>query len=72
MPRMNILNTVDREAFESPPVFNSVQRKILFRIWYLCWNLTDRRRSCQRGTRSNPVPTTPPHPQIKTARSSHP
>jgi hypothetical protein len=27
MPRMNILNTVEREAFDSPPVFNSVQRK---------------------------------------------
>ena len=24
MPRMNILNAVEREAFESPPVFNSV------------------------------------------------
>jgi hypothetical protein len=30
MPRMNILNTVEREAFESPPVFNSVQRKHYF------------------------------------------
>src|SRR5260221_7623965 len=30
MPRMNILNTVEREAFESPPVFNSVQRKQYF------------------------------------------
>jgi hypothetical protein len=29
MPRMN-LNTVEREAFESPPVFNSVQRKQYF------------------------------------------
>ena len=27
---MNILNTVEREAFESPPVFNSVQRKQYF------------------------------------------
>ena len=30
MPRMNILNTVEREAFDSPPVFNSVQRKRYF------------------------------------------
>jgi hypothetical protein len=30
MPPMNILNTVEREAFESPPVFNSVQRKQYF------------------------------------------
>lgn len=30
MPRMNILNSVEREAFESPPVFNSVQRKQYF------------------------------------------
>ena len=27
MPRMNILNAVEREAFDSPPVFNSFQRK---------------------------------------------
>jgi TnpA family transposase len=27
MPRMNVLNTVEREAFDSPPVFNSYQRK---------------------------------------------
>ena len=25
MPRMNILNTVEREAFNSPPVFSSLQ-----------------------------------------------
>jgi hypothetical protein len=30
MPRMNILNMVEREAFESPPVLNSVQRKQYF------------------------------------------
>ena len=30
MPRMNILNTVEREAFDSPPAFNSVQRKQYF------------------------------------------
>jgi hypothetical protein len=30
MPRMNILNTVEREAFESPPVFDSFQRKQYF------------------------------------------
>jgi hypothetical protein len=24
MPRMNILNTVEREAFNSPPVFSSL------------------------------------------------
>jgi hypothetical protein len=30
VPRMNVLNTVEREAFESPPVFNSVQRKRYF------------------------------------------
>jgi hypothetical protein len=30
MPRMNILNTVEREAFDSPPVFNSLQRKHYF------------------------------------------
>jgi len=30
MPRMNILNAVEREAFDSPPVFNSFQRKQYF------------------------------------------
>jgi len=30
VPRMNILNTVEREAFDSPPVFNSFQRKQYF------------------------------------------
>ena len=30
MPRMKILNAVEQEAFESPPVFNSVQRKQYF------------------------------------------
>jgi hypothetical protein len=30
MPRMNILNAVEREAFNSPPVFNSFQRKQYF------------------------------------------
>lgn len=27
MPRMKILNSVEQEAFESPPVFNCFQRK---------------------------------------------
>jgi Tn3 transposase DDE domain len=30
MPRMNILDAVEREAFDSPPVFNSFQRKQYF------------------------------------------
>jgi len=30
VPRMNILNTVEQEAFESAPVFNSFQRKQYF------------------------------------------
>jgi hypothetical protein len=30
MPRMKILNTVEQEAFDLPPVFNSVQRKQFF------------------------------------------
>ena len=30
MPRMNMLNAVEREAFDSPPVFNSFQRKQYF------------------------------------------
>ena len=30
MPRMNILNTVEQEAFDSAPVFNSSQRKHYF------------------------------------------
>ncbi|MGH9453401.1 MAG: hypothetical protein ACRD2O_05470 [Terriglobia bacterium] len=30
MPRMKTLNTAEQEAFESPPVFNSVQRKPYF------------------------------------------
>ena len=30
MPRMNIPNAVEREAFDSPPVFNSFQRKQYF------------------------------------------
>src|SRR5262249_29219140 len=30
VPRMNILNTVEQEAFDSAPVFNSSQRKHYF------------------------------------------
>ena len=30
MPRMNILNTVEREAFDSPPMFNGGVRKRYF------------------------------------------
>jgi hypothetical protein len=30
VPRMNILNTVEQEAFEAAPVFNSFQRKQYF------------------------------------------
>jgi len=30
MPRMNVLNTVEREAFDLPPVLNSLQRKQYF------------------------------------------
>jgi len=30
MPRMKVLNAVEQEAFESPPIFNSVQRKAYF------------------------------------------
>jgi len=30
MSRMKILNAVEQEQFESPPVFNSVQRKQYF------------------------------------------
>jgi hypothetical protein len=30
MARMKILNTVEQEAFDIPPVFNSVQRKRFF------------------------------------------
>jgi hypothetical protein len=30
MLRMNFLNTVERESFDSPPVFNSLQRKQYF------------------------------------------
>ena len=30
MPRMKILNTIEQEVFEKPPVFNSVQRKRFF------------------------------------------
>ena len=30
MPRMNVLNTVEREAFDSPPVFNSFPRQRLY------------------------------------------
>ena len=30
MPRMNILNAVEQEAFESAPVFTSFQRKQYF------------------------------------------
>ena len=30
MPRMNILNAVEQEAFESAPVLNSFQRKQYF------------------------------------------
>ena len=27
MPRMHILNTLEREAFDSPPMFTSLQRR---------------------------------------------
>lgn len=30
MPRMKVLNSVEREAFESPPLFNSAERKRCF------------------------------------------
>ena len=30
MPRMKVLNRVEREAFESPPLFNSAERKRCF------------------------------------------
>ena len=30
MPRMKILSTSEQEVFETPPVFNSVQRKQFF------------------------------------------
>ena len=30
MPRMKILNSIEREAFDSPPTFNSVERKRCF------------------------------------------
>ncbi|MEN8131142.1 MAG: DUF4158 domain-containing protein, partial [Pseudomonadota bacterium] len=30
MPRMRILSTVEQELFETPPVFNSIQRKQFF------------------------------------------
>ena len=30
MPRMKVLNNVERDAFETPPVFNSVERKRCF------------------------------------------
>jgi len=30
MPRMKIFNSLEREAFESPPVFNSAERKRFF------------------------------------------
>ena len=32
MPRMKVLNAVEQEAFESPPLFNSVQRKQYFDV----------------------------------------
>ena len=43
MPRMKILNTVEQETFDIPPVFNSVQRKRFFdfplKIRHLAANL---------------------------------
>jgi hypothetical protein len=30
MPRMKILNSVERGVFESPPIFNSAERKRCF------------------------------------------
>ena len=32
MPRMSILNADEKEAFDSPPLFNSVQRKLYFDV----------------------------------------
>jgi hypothetical protein len=32
MPRMKILNSLEREAFESPPLFNSTERKRFFSL----------------------------------------
>lgn len=32
MPRMKILNSLEREAFESPPHFNSAERKRFFSL----------------------------------------
>ena len=32
MPRMRILNTIEQEAFETPPLFNSTQRRQYFDV----------------------------------------
>ena len=32
MPRMSVLNAEEKQAFDSPPVFNSVQRKQSFDV----------------------------------------
>jgi hypothetical protein len=45
VPRMNNLNTAEREAFDSPPVFNSFQRKQYF-------DLPSKLHRCASGLRN--------------------
>lgn len=48
MPRMKILNAVEQEAFETPPVFNSVQRKR-----YFDFSMETRRQAAKLRTPTN-------------------
>src|SRR3954447_16108091 len=45
MPRMKVLNSVEREAFESPPLFNSVERKRCFDFPAALQNIAEGLRS---------------------------
>lgn len=48
MPRMKILNAVEQEAFDTPPVFNSVQRKR-----YFDFSMETRRQAVKLRTPTN-------------------
>ncbi len=48
MPRMKILNAVEQETFETPPVFNSAQRKR-----YFDFSMETRRQAVKLRTPTN-------------------
>jgi hypothetical protein len=52
MPRMKILNSVEREVFDWPPIFNSVERK-------RCFNFPTPLRNCTASVQRDRHSTDP-------------